>query len=73
MAPKAKVYKIHGNIFGDWEEALDCFLSWKQAEGLKSQTLKDYKEEGYATSCYQRTIATPVKSSSPEGRPFYIC
>ncbi|MFZ5650121.1 MAG: hypothetical protein ACOY4I_04600 [Bacillota bacterium] len=40
---KGKVLEIRKDITGTWQEALEGFLFWKQAQGLSETTLKDYR------------------------------
>jgi site-specific recombinase XerD len=40
---KSRVVRIRKDLPGTWEEALEQFLFWKQAEGLSVTTLNDYK------------------------------
>ncbi|NPV78921.1 MAG: tyrosine-type recombinase/integrase [Firmicutes bacterium] len=49
----AKLFRIHKKLPDTWKDALQDFLSWKQAQGVASRTIKDYKDHvsRFFTAC----------------------
>ncbi len=39
----AQVFRLRCDVPGTWEETLDRFLLWKQAEGISKTTIQDYR------------------------------
>ena len=39
----SRILRLEGNVNVNWEEALQGFLFWKQAQGLSKTTLNDYE------------------------------